>query len=121
VLLFLAAPLSLAVVRVARSPATCYDRTMRVTNKQILIGASAIAGILFVLSSIWAGFFLQLPSDPSLSLEYLKFVLEVYKAIGIGFLIALLGLLIPNILPEAKYEFDKLKDGREIYSNTNSL
>jgi hypothetical protein len=64
--------------------------------------------------------FLAPPADPTLRLEYLKFTLEVYKTIGIGFLITLLGVAIPNILPEARYEFENQKASREIYSQVKT-
>jgi hypothetical protein len=59
---------------------------------------------------------LFLPTDPTLRLEYFRFTPEVHKAIGLGFLITPLGVAIPNILPEARYDFETLKEGREIYS-----
>jgi hypothetical protein len=63
---------------------------------------------------------LTLPADPTQRLEYLKLILDVYKAIGIGFLIALLGTLVPHLLPEARYEFELLKDGRALYSKAKT-
>jgi hypothetical protein len=93
---------------------------MKITVKQITIGATVAALILFVIASIWMGGYLSLLSDSTQRLEYLKFSLDVYKAIGIGFLITLLGLAIPNILPEARYEFETLKEGREVYSSAKT-
>ncbi len=93
---------------------------MSVTVKRITITACIIASLFFISTTIWIAYFVSYPTDSALRLEYLKFTLEVYKAIGIGFLITLLGALIPNILPEAKYEFDKLKEGREVYSKAKT-
>lgn len=57
---------------------------------------------------------------PTLRLEYLKFTLEVYKAIGLGFLITLLVAAIPNIMPEARYNFEISKEGRDVYSKAKT-
>lgn len=86
----------------------------------IIIIVTFVTAILFIVCTIWVMYILELPDDDGLRLEYLKFVLELYKVIGIGFLVTLLGTLIPNILPEAKYKFDKLKEGREIFSKAKT-
>ena len=93
---------------------------MKITVRSIVIWACVIAALIFVLATVSFALLIDMPSDPTLKLEYLKFAIEVYKVIGIGFLITILGVLIPQILPEAKYEFDKLKEGREIYSKAKT-
>lgn len=93
---------------------------MKITVRLITIGATVTALILFIASTIWMGSYLSLPSDSTQRLEYLKFTLEVYKAIGLGFLITLLGVAIPHLLPEARYGFETLKEGREIYSKAKT-
>jgi len=64
--------------------------------------------------------FLSPPAYPTLRLEYLKFALEVYKAIGLGFLITLLVAAIPIIMPEARYNFEISKEGRYVYSKAKT-
>jgi hypothetical protein len=93
---------------------------MKITIAQITVGAVVAALILFIASSVWMLFFLEPPVDPTLRLEYLKFSLELYKAIGVGFLITLLTATIPQILPEARYSFENSKEGREIYSQAKT-
>jgi hypothetical protein len=93
---------------------------MKITTRQITIGAIVTALILFVASTIWMGDFLSPPTDSTLRLEYLKFTLEVYEAIGLGFLITLLGVAIPNNVPQARYDFETLKEGRGIYSKAKT-
>jgi len=93
---------------------------MKITVRSIVIWACVIAALALVLATAALGLLVDMPSDPTLKLDYLKFALEVYKAIGIGFLITILGALIPHILPEAKYEFDKLKEGREVFSKAKT-
>jgi hypothetical protein len=93
---------------------------MKITIRQIMIWATIAAFLLFVAASVWMIVFLSPPSDPALRLEYLKFSMEVYKAIGLGFLITLLTATIPQILPEARYAFETSKEGREIYSRAKT-
>jgi hypothetical protein len=93
---------------------------MKITVRQITIGAILIALLLFVAATIWLGRYLSPPSDPIQELEYFRFTLEVYKAIGLGFLITLLGVAIPNILPEARYEFETSKEARMAYSKVKT-
>ncbi len=92
---------------------------MNIKIKTILLWAIIITAILMALVTVW-GFSTDLPTDPVLHLEYLKFILDVYKVIGLGFLITLLGVLIPQILPETKYEFDLVKEGRIVFSKAKT-
>lgn len=93
---------------------------MKTTVRMIIIGAIVTAFALFVAAKVWMDIYLPQPTDLILRLEYLKFSLEVYKAIGLGFLITLLGVAIPNILPEARYEFETSKEWREKYSKVKT-
>ena len=95
-------------------------RFMKITVRQITIGATIAALLLFIAATFWMIGYLSPVVDPVLRLEYLRFSLEVYKAVGIGFLITLLGVAIPNILPEARYEFENQKASREIYSRVKT-
>ncbi|MES9921786.1 MAG: hypothetical protein ABW161_16285 [Candidatus Thiodiazotropha sp.] len=98
---------------------------MRITINSIAISSIVIAIILFVAATIWMSAVITEPSGDSIEahevrVKYLTFKLDVYKTITIGFLVAILGLLIPNILPEAKYKFELLKEGRRIYSKAKT-
>lgn len=64
--------------------------------------------------------YMPLPNDPELRLEYLNFYLEVYKAIGVAFLVTVLGAIIPQIVPEAKFTFDNIVKGREHYTKAKT-
>jgi hypothetical protein len=93
---------------------------MKPMVRQLAIGATVTAFILFIASTIWIIGYLSPPTDPTLRLEYLKFTLEVYKAIGLGFLITLLGVAIPSILPEARYVFETSREARMAYSKAKT-
>jgi len=85
-----------------------------------LYGAIAIAIVAFAVVNAWSSFMFQFPNDAALRLEYLKFVLEIYKTIGIGFLIAILGIIIPHVLAETKYLFERAKEARSAYSKAKT-
>jgi hypothetical protein len=85
---------------------------MKITVKNIMVFGGIIAFLLFIAATSWMATCVEIPSDPEMRLKYYEFMLEVYQAIDIGFLIALLGALIPHIFTETKYEFDKRKEGR---------
>lgn len=98
---------------------------MKITNKNLVSFVIIVTLVFFGLATLWLNREAVSPTDNSLEahkikLEYLSLKLDVYKAIGIGFLIALLGLLIPNILPEARYEFEKMKEGRKVFSEAKT-
>jgi hypothetical protein len=98
---------------------------MKLTNKKILIYCSVFAIILLGISVVWMKFEFPDPKnhsvdDHQLILNYLTLKFEVFKAIIIGYLVSVLGLIIPNILPEAKYEFQRKKEGRKIYSKAKT-
>lgn len=48
------------------------------------------------------------------------FYLDVYKAVGASFLVALLGSVIPHVLPEARDQFERFKDSRTAYSKAKT-
>lgn len=98
---------------------------MKISNKTILISCTIIAIIFLGLSIIWMSFNISLPKansieDHEIIIKYLSFELDVYRTIIISFLIAVLGLIIPNMLPEMKYEFERKKEGRRIYSEAKT-
>ncbi len=80
---------------------------MKITNKSLISFIFVLSLLIFILSAFWMETKIGIPKGDSIDeqrvkLDYLTFKLNVYKAIGIGFLIAILGLLIPNIFPETK-------------------
>lgn len=93
---------------------------MKITVKNIAVFGSITALLLFIAATIWMMYVVEIPSKPQLRLEFYGFMLEIYTAIGIGYLLALLGALIPHILAETKYEFDKRKEGRAIFSQAKT-
>lgn len=98
---------------------------MKITNKKILIYCSVFAFVLFGLAVIWLFIEISIPNantneDHEIVLKYLSFEFDVFKAIIIGYLIAVLGLIIPNILPEIKYEFEMKKKGRKVFSKAKT-
>jgi hypothetical protein len=84
------------------------------TIRMVLVGAIlATAVIIALITSL-------LLSEPILTLELKQFYLEAYKAAGIGFLVAVLGVIIPQLLPEARDRFERFKDSRIAYSEAKT-
>jgi hypothetical protein len=75
-----------------------------------IVGAAAILCISLVFFLTWV------KSGYKISLTNGQLFLEWYKAIGIGFLISLLGAIIPHILTEERFAFERFKDSRKVYS-----
>lgn len=93
---------------------------MKPIIRRILYIATAITILALIIATIVILTVIQLPIDPQIRLEYMKFYLEIYKAIGIGFLVAVLGAIIPQVIPEAKFTFDNIVKGREYYTKTKT-
>jgi hypothetical protein len=53
-------------------------------------------------------------------LEYYKFYLDAFKVILISGLVALVAALVPQILAQARADFDKRKESRIAYSNAKT-
>jgi hypothetical protein len=53
-------------------------------------------------------------------LEFYKFSLSIYETIGIGFLVAVLGIIIPHLLSEVKYKHERAKEARIAYSKAKT-
>jgi len=83
----------------------------------ILTFASTIC-LLFglILFALWR----ERNSSPAERLEYSKLYLEAFKVITISFFVALLGILIPASLREARYRFQKMKESRIAYSKAKT-
>ena len=46
-------------------------------------------------------------AQPTSTMDQQRLYVEVYKAIGIGFLVALLGTIIPNLILETRDNFEE--------------
>lgn len=78
------------------------------------IALAATSCITIALILLWSSI------QEEMQLEYLRFFLDAYKAVGIGFLVALLGVIIPHLLPEAQYQFQRHKESRTAYSQAKT-
>src|SRR4051812_31547948 len=67
--------------------------------------------------------FYKVINAPKIDTEHIeqeKFFLAFYKTIGIGFLIAFLGLIIPHVVAESKESFLRFKNSRQAYSKAKT-
>jgi hypothetical protein len=84
------------------------------TIRIILLGAILVtAGTMFFLTN-------ALTAEPQLTLEIKQLYLEAYKAAGVGFLVAVLGVSVPQLLPEAHDRFERFKNSRTAYSDAKT-
>ncbi len=79
----------------------------------------AVSTVLFL---IWSALFVRfcLTSDCNLQSSIFQVFLDGYKAIVGGFLVAVLAVAIPQLLPETKYRFERFRDSREAYSKAQT-
>ena len=57
---------------------------------------------------------------PATDIAQRRLYLDAYKAIGIGFLVALLGTIIPNLILENRDNFERAKQSRIAYSQAKT-
>ena len=82
--------------------------------KRILFIATLFAALAFVIVTIlWL---IHPPTD----IEQQRLYFDAYKAIGIGFLVALLGTIIPNLIQEGRDNFEREKQSRIAYSQAKT-
>lgn len=86
--------------------------------RRILVWTLIVGGAVSTIVSL--GLYLEWRQTGDLAPERWQFFLEAYKAIGVGFLVALLGAVIPQILPEARDRFERFKDSRRAYSGAKT-
>jgi hypothetical protein len=82
--------------------------------RMVLLGAILITIATMILLTI------ALVSEPQLTLEIKRLYLEAYKAVGVGFLVAVLGVSVPHLLPEARDRFERFKNSRVAYSDAKT-
>jgi hypothetical protein len=80
-----------------------------------------IAGAIFLLIlAIGNVAWLELTRPDPRRIEYYKLYVEIFKIILAGFLVAMLGVLIPAVAAEARYDFERLKASRGAYSRAKT-
>jgi hypothetical protein len=87
--------------------------------KKLLISSIGTAVLLalvvtLLLISTWRS------SEGRVPVEQFRVFLDAYKAIGIGFLVAIIGALLPQLLPEARDHLERFKDSRIAYSEAKT-
>jgi hypothetical protein len=53
-------------------------------------------------------------THPTTNIEQQRLYIDIYKAIGIGFLAALLGTIIPNLILESRDSFERAKESSRL-------
>jgi hypothetical protein len=84
-----------------------------------LITTIIVTLILFAWVA-WLEWHLPVSMSAPDRIQYSKLHVELFKAILVGFSVALIGILIPVILSEARLDFQRLKDSRSAYSDAKT-
>ncbi|MGH9969319.1 MAG: hypothetical protein ACREBG_16180 [Pyrinomonadaceae bacterium] len=82
--------------------------------KTILVLGTVVAGVAaLIVTGLWL-------THPTTDIEQQRLYFDAFKAIGIGFLVALLGTLIPNLILESRDNFERAKQSRMAYSHAKT-
>ncbi len=82
--------------------------------KKILLIATGVAVLAVVyVTWVWG-------TDPTASMDQKRLYFDAYTAIGIGFLAALLGTIIPNLILESRDNLERAKQSRIAYSQAKT-
>lgn len=87
---------------------------MRISAKVILFSIIGIT-LFFVAIAAWLFSYIGAPPDyiaETKELDHWKFFIDVLEIIGIGFLLAALGFLIPPLLREAQHKIERVESSR---------
>lgn len=87
--------------------------------KKALLATSAAAALLLCCAIVLTICIQIRRPDPS-RVAFYKFYLDMFKAVIGGFVVAMLGVLIPAVVAEAKYNFERLKASRAAYSRVKT-
>ena len=90
------------------------DSGMRISAKVILFSIIGIT-LFFVAIAAWFFSYIGAPPDyiaETKELDHWKFFIDVLEIIGVGFLLAALGFLIPPLLREAQHKIDRVESSR---------
>jgi (4S)-4-hydroxy-5-phosphonooxypentane-2,3-dione isomerase len=88
--------------------------------RKLLVYAIVVAAAAVAIVSALLWFYVQREVGGHVKLADLQFFLDAYKAIGIGFLLTLLGTVIPHVLPEARDRLERFKASRIAYSRAKT-
>lgn len=88
--------------------------TDRVLKGLVVVGVGVGALLLLLMVLV------PIPPDSAARLQYLQFYYEAFKTLLVGFVVAVLAVVIPHHLNEARYTFERLKDSRRAYSEAHT-
>jgi hypothetical protein len=80
-----------------------------------ILWISAVVAIVLVAIVTWLW-----NTYPTTDIDERRLYFDAYQAIGIGFLVALLGTIIPNLILESRDKFERAKESRIAYSQAKT-
>lgn len=90
------------------------DIGMRISARVLLFSIIGIT-LFFIVIAAWLFFHIGTPPNhiaDSNELEHWKFFIAVLETIGVGFLLASLGILVPPLLRETQHKIERIESSR---------
>ena len=98
-----------------------WTKMREITAVTKLLFLVALAGIILTFGTLsWLEQEFPLPSDFALRVKYLEQYISLLQVIVVGFVVALVSVIIPMTLPEARDRFERFKESREAYSRAKT-
>lgn len=90
------------------------EQTRNVVRRSLKVALYATVALIAIALAVT--FALQVVRPNADRLPFLKFELDMFKAILASFVVGMLGILIPAVLSEARQHFEQRKASRKAYS-----
>lgn len=90
------------------------------TSARALISIALFAIALTGAAGSWLWYAFPPPPQPSERVQYLEQYVNLVQVIGVGVVVALVSVIIPLMLPEARDRFERYKESRVAYSRAKT-
>jgi hypothetical protein len=85
-----------------------------------VLWVTVVAALVLCLLTVGIILYLETTRASGDRLPFFNFYLEIFKVILAGFVVAMLGILIPAAIGEARYHFERMKESRVAYSEAKT-
>jgi len=86
-----------------------------------VIWAVVIGALVLLLTAfVWLQTQFPPPADPALKVKYLEQYVAVLQILAVGVVAAVVTVIIPLLLPEARDRFERYKESRQAYSKAKT-
>lgn len=94
------------------------QRPRRIAHQALRL--TIVGAVVLLMIAIASVALLEWARPDSGRAPYYKLYVDIFKIILAGFLVAMLGVLIPAVTAEARYDFERLKASRAAYSRAKT-